>query len=137
MAEETVAKFGNIALTNKYITFTLKKLTSQKTQTIFLQDISLVDMNIKSHPAFLIVAVICFALLFVGMSTTTNLISFAIGVLLCLAFLKTKTYTLIITPHAGAGKEIACEIVGDVNKEKANEFIEKINTLKDKYTKSK
>lgn len=137
MAEETVAKFGNIALINKYITFTLKKLTSQKTQTIFLQDISLVDMNIKSHPAFLIVAVICFALLFVGMSTTTNLISFAIGVLLCLAFLKTKTYTLIITPHAGAGKEIACEIVGDVNKEKANEFIEKINTLKDKYTKSK
>lgn len=137
MTDNIVATFGNITLTDKCIKFVSKKLTSQKTQTIFLQDISLVNMDIKSHSVYLVVAAVCFALLFVGMSVTANLISFGIGIALCIAFWKIKTYTLIITPHAGAGKEIACEVIGAVNKEQADDFMEKLNTLKDKYMKRK
>ncbi len=137
MQEETIATFGNVALTNKYIRFTLKTLTTSKTQTIFLQDVSLVDMNIKSHPLFLIVAAICFLLLLADMSTVAKLISFGIGVLMCIAFWKIRTYTLIITPHAGAGREISCEIVGDVTKEQSEDFMEKLNIQKDKAQKNK
>lgn len=137
MQEETIATFGNVALTNKYIRFTLKTLTTSKTQTIFLQDVSLVDMNIKSHPLFLIVAAICFLLLLADMSTVAKLISFCIGVLMCVAFWKIRTYTLIITPHAGAGREISCEIVGDVTKEQSDDFMEKLNIQKDKAQKNK
>lgn len=138
MQEETIATFGNVVLTNKYIRFTLKTLTTSKTQTIFLQDVSLVDMNIKSHPVFLIVAAICFLLLLIDdMSTVAKLIAFGIGVLMCIAFWKIKTYTLIITPHAGAGREISCEIVGNVTKEQSDDFMEKLNIQKDKAQKNK
>lgn len=126
---------GKVILTNQRIQMNDKEWGRSHSITIFLEDISSIQVIYKTNPLFLFLSVLCVVLLPLSFFSSSNFytdtkptqILFTAAVICLTVWLVSKHRTISIHPDGGRPLEFT---VGKMSKEEIEEFVEEVQLAK-------